>query len=169
MATDTFDCGTNYLEPTGFRVVINRQTVPNLQFYAQAIQTPDVSINPTEVSYPRVGRVGFVPESLEYGILSMDVLLDENMQSYREMYNWAERSVQAQHRLNYNSADDRLEDHFYADIDVHILTSHNNKNRSFKFRNAFPTTVGSIPLSAVSSGEYITFQTTFRFDYFDFI
>lgn len=166
MAEDTFDCGTNYLEPTGFKILINREKYPNLQFYAQTVNHPDMNLGETLVGYPRVSRVAFAGESIEFGVLSMDVLLDENMQSYRELYNWCERCVETSHKqgtdLNAN------EDGFYHDITISILTSHNNANRSFKYVNCFPTNLGSIPFSAQSTGEYIAFPVTFRFDYFTF-
>jgi len=165
MAQDTFDCGTNYLEPTGFKILINREKYPNIQFYAQSVNHPDLSLGETRVGYPRVGAVAFAGESLEFGVLNMDVLLDENMQSYREMYNWMERCVETKHK---QAALDQREDNFYNDITVTVLTSHNNANRTFKYINCFPTNLGSVPFNAQSTGEYIVFPVTFRFDYFTF-
>lgn len=165
MAEETFDCGTNYLEPTGFKILINREKYPNLQFYAQSVNHPDLSLGETLVGFPRVSRVAFAGESLEFGQLAMDVLLDENMQSYREMYNWVERCVETKHK---QASLDQRDDNFYHDITVSILTSHNNTNRSFKYINCFPVNLGAIPFNAQSTGEYISFPVTFRFDYFTF-
>jgi hypothetical protein len=161
MTASTFDCGTNYLEPSGFKVLINRELYPNLQFYAQSVQHPDLSLGQTDVGYPRVGRVAVPGESLEFGQLSMDVLLDENMHSYRELYNWVERIVETKHKLSGDES-------FYHDITVSVLTSHNNVNRKFKYINCFPVNLGAISFNAQSTGEYVIFPVTFKFDYFEF-
>lgn len=165
MAQNTFDCGTNYLEPTGFKVLISREKYPNLQFYAQAVSHPDMNLVETRVGYPRVSTVAFTGESLEFGPLNIDVLLDENMQSYRELYDWMERCVELEHQ---QGNVDATVDNFYNDITVTVLTSHNNANRTFKYINCFPINLGAIPFTAQSTGEYLTFPVTFRFDYFTF-
>lgn len=164
---ETFDCGNNYLEASGFKVLINRKNYPALQFYAQSYQHPDMNLNPTEVGYPRVSRVAYVGESIEFGTLSMDVLMDENMMSYRELYNWVERCVETEHKNPNSLNHDELQ--FYYDITVTVLTSHNNTNKTFKYVNCFPTSIGAINFTAQDQGEYITYPVTFRFDYFEFL
>tara|TARA_R110002153_G_scaffold27498_4_gene85392 strand:+ start:764 stop:1246 length:483 start_codon:yes stop_codon:yes gene_type:complete len=160
MAENTIDCGSNFLEPSGFKILINRQNLPNLEFYAQSIQHPDVDMPVTEISYPRVGKVGVVGESVNFGMLTIDVILDEKMLSYREVYDWMLSAINSEHKLTPAS---------YFDMTLSILTSNNTPNREFKYINAFPTNVGAIPFSAMNSGEYISFPVTFRFDYFEFI
>jgi|SRR5210317_3465 hypothetical protein len=162
----TFDCGTNYLTPTGFKVNINRDNYPNLQFYAQGVQHPDLNLESTEISYPRVGRVGFLGESLTFGLLSMDVLLDEDMNSYRELFDWVHRSVERNH-TGYNKNPTEIPS--YCDITLSILSSHNNTNKQFKYMNSHPTSIGAVNFTATDAGEYITFPVTFRFDYFEFL
>lgn len=172
MASDTFDCGTNYLQPTGFKVVISRRDFPNLQFYAQSVNHPDVNIPATEVAFSRVQSVAFVGDKVEYGTLTMDVLLDEDMNSYRELYNWMIAATTTNHRLPtealatgetpaYSPAS-------YYDMTIAVLSSHNNVNRSFIYRNAFPVAMGQVPFTATSTEPYLTFPVSFRFDYFDF-
>jgi len=170
MASNTFDCGTNYLQPTGFRVVINRRDFPNLQFYAQTVSHPDVNIPATELGYSRLSNVAFVGDKVDFGILQMDVLLDENMNSYRELYNWTISAVNKKHRLatQLGTAETIYDQGSYYDMTVAVLSSHNNVNRTFTYVNAFPTSIGQIPLSATSTEQFLSFPVTFRFDYFNF-
>jgi len=170
MASNTFDCGTNYLQPTGFKVIISRRDFPNLQFYAQSINHPDVNLPATEVNFSRLQSVPFVGDKIEFGILTMDVLLDEDMNSYRELYNWMVSATSRKHRLTseFGKGESPYESSSYYDMTVAVLSSHNNVNRTFIYRNSFPTSVGQIPFAATSAEPYISFPVTFRFDYFDF-
>lgn len=165
----TFDCGTNYLIPSGFRVVINRENFANLQFYAQTVQHPSADLDNVEVSYPRAGTVPFIGESITFGVLSMDVLVDENMRVYQEMYDWLVRATEETHKLQtsrFSRSAPKIAS--YHDVQVHILTSHNNVNHSFKYINCCPTGIGNINFQATTSEQYTTFPVSFRFDYFEF-
>ena len=168
MATNTFDCGTNYLQPSGFKIIISRRDFPNLQFYAH----PDVNLPSAELGFSRVNSVPFVGDAAEFGTLTMEVLLDEDMNSYREIYNWMIAATSNPHRLPSASVESNKEGGYqgstYNDISVAILSSHNNVNRTFRYINGFPTSVGMINLAATSQEQYLTFQATFRFDYFEF-
>lgn len=167
--TNTVDCGTNYLAPSGFRVTIDRKNFPNLQFYAQTVQHPNATLNAVEVGYRR-SPIGLVGDTIDFSTLTMDVLLDEEMRSYNELYNWMESAVEQKHN---NSATNLLKTNntatpSYYDITVSVLSSHNNVIRSFRYINAFPIDIGSINFSASDQENFITFPATFRFDYFEF-
>jgi hypothetical protein len=159
MATNTFDCGTNYLQPSGFKIIISRRH-------------PDVNLPSAELGFSRVNSVPFVGDAAEFGTLTMEVLLDEDMNSYREIYNWMIAATSNPHRLPSASVESNKEGGYqgstYNDITVAILSSHNNVNRTFRYINGFPTSVGMINLAATSQEQYLSFQATFRFDYFEF-
>jgi hypothetical protein len=164
-----FTCDPSYLAPTGFKITISRENYPNLQFFAQQVQHPSMSVNHAEVAYKRIASVPVAGDVIEHGSLSLDVLMDENMRVYEEIYDWLHRIVETKHKPNTGrlyATDDTLAT--YCDIRVSVLTSHNNANRELKYVNAIPTTLGDIAFTSTSEGEYITFPVTFRFDYFEF-
>lgn len=158
-----FECGTNFLQPNGFRVVINRENYANLEFFAQGVQHPDLNIDTSEVNFRKATPIPFAGESLQFGQLTFDVLMDEDMNVYQELYLWFEGMVEFNHRLNITQDPTPPS---YQDITLFVLTSSNNPNRAFKYVNATPINLGNINFSATSTGEYITFPVTFRFDYF---
>jgi hypothetical protein len=172
MASNTFDCGTNYLQPNGFRVVINRQQFGNVQFYAQSVQHPNVDLPATEIGFSRISSVPFVGDAVEFGILQMDVLLDEDMNSYRELYNWMMTATDTKHNLTslggQGLGTGANQPSSYYDITVAILSSHNNVNRTFRYASAFPVSVGQISLNATAAEQFLSFPVSFRFDYFTF-
>lgn len=164
-----FTCDPNYLAPTGFKVSISRKNYPNLQFFAQQVMHPAMSVNHAEVPYRRIASVPVAGDTIEHGTVSFDVLMDENMRVYEEVYDWLIRLVEQPHKQNTGNLygdDDVLAS--YCDITVSVLTSHNNVSRQFRYLNSIPTSLGDIAFTSTSDGEYITFPITFRFDYFKF-
>jgi len=171
MASNTFDCGTNYLQPNGFKILISRTDFPNLQFYAQSVIHPNADLPATELNFSRISSVPFVGDAVDFGTLQMDVLLDEDMNSYRELYNWMTTATDTKHVLASESLGRGSADYTspsYHDITVAILSSHNNLNRTFRYINGFPISVGQISLNATTSEQFLSFPVTFRFDYFQF-
>lgn len=166
----------NYLQPNGFKVTISRENYAAAQYFAQSISHPNVDAQAAETPYKRV-NVPMLPDKLDYGTLTIDFLMNEDMQNYDEIYKWLERMVEEEHnmgslRFAKNSTvggpsnNDTSPITSYNDIIIDILTSQNNINKSLKYINAFPVSLGNIELNATSAGEYITFPVTFRFDYF---
>ena len=165
-----FTCDPTYLAPTGFKIIIDRENYPNLQFFAQQVQHPSMDINATEQSYRRVGSVVTPGDTITFGTLTMDVLMDENMNVYQEIYDWIYRLVEQKNKPNTGrmfTGDDGLSS--YCDIRVSVLTSHNNISRTIKYTNGLPISLGDIAFTSTEEGQYITFPVSFRFDYFELI
>lgn len=163
-----FTCDPTYLAPTGFKVALDRRNYPNVQFFAQQVLHPAMDMTTTEIPYRRVGAVVTPGDTLSFGSVTMDILMDENMNVYQEIYDWMRRLVEEQHKANTGrmfSGEDDLSS--YCDITVSVLTSHNNISRTIKYTNALPTSLGDITFAATQDGQYITFPATFRFDYFE--
>ena len=77
----------NYLQPTSFKLVLDRRNYPNLEFFCQSITHPGMILNPVELGIPRLSGIPIAGESLTFNELSTNIILDENMQGYGEMYN----------------------------------------------------------------------------------
>jgi len=164
-----FTCDTNYLQPTGFKIVISKENYPYLTFFAQSIQHPALEIEASEIGYKRLANIPFTGSAITNGSVVMDALLDEDMNLYGEVYNWMQRMVDEKHQLNTGIALGDRVDADYQDIRIEILTSSNNSNRVIKYVNAFPISLGDINLGATNEETYISVPITFRFDYFEFI
>ena len=158
---------TNYLQPTGFKLSINRKYFPNLEYFAQSIMHTDTQISALEIPYKRIGSIPFTGDKLVYGELTAMIIMDEDLSAYSEMYNWIKSFVEAPD-IKPSEAKDGDKGPSEADITVSILTSHNNVAKKIIYRNAIPTLLGDIAFEA-SQGDvnYITFPISFRFTYFD--
>lgn len=162
----TLTTNKNYLQPTGFKVVINRENYPNLEYFAQSIQHPGASVTPLEIPGRRITSLPLAGDKITYGELTIDMILDENMVAYKEMQSWLERIVnQGQVNSRESNSSNRIPT--FADITVMILTSHNNENVKIKYRDCIPTNIGSIELSSNTADvTYLTFSSSFRFSNF---
>lgn len=164
--TESIFEGTNFLQPTGFKVVVNRKRFKNLEFFAQSVLHPDVSVAPAVAPF-RGTNLQLPGDKLEYGTLTMDVILDENMNAYKEILNWTQQNV----RENYISStkvNTFNEDVSTYDIRVLILSSHNNVIDSITYKDTFPINLGTINLQANVDGvQFITFPVTFAYTTFE--
>lgn len=162
---------TNLLQPTSFKMVINRKMFPNLEFFCQSFTHPDVSVPAAEMAYRRIASIPFAGDKFTFGELSCMVILDEEMNSYREMLNWLERTIEvnqvtpvnANKTPNYNESPPT-----YSDITLSILSSKNNVVREIRYIDCMPTGLGSINFEAMAGGDqFITYPVTFRYTYFE--
>lgn len=156
----------NFLQPTGFKFIINRRNYPNLEFFAQSVTHPGATVNPLELPTTRIASVALAGDKITYSQLSLDVILDEDMQSYKEMQNWLERIVNDGH-IN-ETIGSKIAT--YSDITLIILTSHNNKNVQIKYKDCVPVDIGNIQMASnVNDVAFTTFQVSFRFSSFEII
>lgn len=155
----------NFLQPSGFSVLIDRQNYPNLQFFAKSISHPSVDLSPVEQPVRRA-RIPYAGDTVTFGALDITFLIDEDMETYIEMYNWMVRIVNENQRGQSEAIQDEAIP-TEADIVVNVLTSHNNTNRIIKYMNCVPTSVSGMELSADASTEPVVFNGTFSFKAFE--
>ena len=161
--TDNF----NYLQPTSFKLVIDRKNFPNLEFFCQNVTHPGLLMPAAEMPIRRMQSIPYPGESLTINELSCNILLDENMQAYQEMYNWIKRN-QVTNMQGNQLLQGGNQPPTNSDITLSILSSHNNLTNQFRYVDAIPTSLGDINFESTASGtEFITFVATFRFSYFE--
>jgi hypothetical protein len=160
----------NYLQPTGFRVIIDRENYPNLEFFAQTISHPDVSLPPPPMPTRRFENVVFPGDTISYSELSITFIVDEDLAAYKELYNWME-SLTDENFVGQGPRSRRIAPEIpsQADISVSILSSHNNQNNRILYKGCTPTSIGALEFTTTSQTvEFITFDVTFGFTGFDF-
>ena len=157
---------TNYLQPTGFRVSINRENYPNLEYFAQSVSHPSMELNPVDAPFKRL-NVAFAGDKIQHNPVSIIFMMDEDMTAYIEMFQWMERLVNKPQSSVIAKFSDNTEIPTFSDITVTVLSSHNNINKIIKYKNCIPISLGDVEFTAVSDGQYLTFPGTFWFDYFE--
>ncbi len=160
----------NYLQPTSYKLTIDRENYPNLEYFAQSVTHPGMIMNPVEMPYKQLSGIPFTGAKLTYNELSANLILDENLSSYDEMYNWMRRLLTQEEipaiKRNFKTKVVPT----YSDIVVSILSSHNNKTKQIKYIDCIPIALGDITFESTATGtEFVTFTISFRFSYFDLI
>ena len=157
----------NYLQPTGFKLGINRKYFPNIEYFAQSVQHPDMQISAIEVPYKRIGSIPLTGDKLVFGEMTAMIIMDENLSAYTEMHNWLTSFVEAPD-VKASEAANGVKGPSSANITLSILTSHNNVAKKIIYRDAVPTLLGDIAFEAAAGDvQYMTFPISFRFSYFD--
>ena len=147
----------NFLQPTGFCVIIER-AFGNLKFFAPTVSQPGATGTAAEMAVPRVQRLPLPPDTINYGELTISLILDEDLECYKEVQDWLEGIAFG------------TKETVYHDIQVIILTSHNNSNVTIKYKNCIPTQLGNIELSSTAGDvTYLNFDATFRFTEYEII
>jgi hypothetical protein len=155
----------NFLQPTGFKVVVLRKRFKNLEFFAQSVQHPDLSVAPSVAQFR--GTNALIPgDKLEYGTLTIDAIMDENMNVYKEMHEWLKSTVEQKYKPA-NVAKVGDEDITTYDISLMVLSSHNNTIDTIRYKSTFPISIGTVNFQSTADAvQYVTFPITFAYTTF---
>jgi len=159
----------NYLSPGGFKFILERS--PKTSFLCKTASIPEISIGVVETPSPfvRIPREG----NIQYGVFSIDFLVDENLENYLEIHNWIRGMgipEDFQERVDFINKYEipRLETNNFeiitTDATLQVLT--NNLNPAFDviFKDIFPTSLGSLAFDvSVGDIEPLTAQVSFRY------
>ena len=154
----------NYLQPTGFRISIDRTRYPNLEYFVQEVSHPSMTVNSVPLSVKRLTSVPIVGDKITFSSVEFSVLLDEDMTAYREMFDWMQRGV---NDGQVSAENRRTAIPTYSDITLSILSSHNNSVRQITYKDCIPTDLGAITFNSTGDGSYLTFSASFAFSQFE--
>lgn len=157
----------NFLQASNFKVVIDRKKYGNLEFFAQRVIHPGVTVAAPIVPYSRLQSISVPGDTLGVDDLAFDVLVDENMTSYTEVYTWLESLVVTPSKNpNKIIADDQN----VVDITLSILSSHNNVIKKIRYIDCVVTNIGTLLLEASGTETpVITFPVSFKISYFELV
>ena len=161
----------NYLQPTGFELVIDRTNYPNLEFFVQDFTHAGVIMNTADLGYKKIAAIPFIGDKLTYNEMLANIILDEDMKSYREMHTWMRRILDQDNITPVDRFKNKTErPPAQSDITLSILNSANNAIVRIVYRDCIPTALTDIQFQSTAGGEsFITFGASFRFTYFDIL
>ena len=160
----------NYLQPTGFKLIIDRKNYPNLEFFVQDFTHAGVIMNSADLSFRKVAAVPMPGDKLTYNEMLANIILDENMKSYTEMHDWMRRILDEDNVAPAKRFDNAALPPAAADITLSILNSSNNPVVRIKYRDSIPVALTDIQFQSTGGGDsFLTFGASFRFTYFDIL
>lgn len=148
----------NFLNPVEFRFSIKR--LPNVEYYIQGIDVPGISSSSTDIPTP-FKTLHAPGDKLTYNDLTLTVLADENLKSYRDTFDWLVAVTSPDSFEQYAGL--LAGDGVYSDATLTILNSNKNANIELQFKDLFPIEVSQISLSTTQSDVVApTFSVTFK-------
>ncbi len=158
----------NLLQPTAFKLIVDRKNFTNLEFFCQSVAHPAMDLPAADVPYSRIGNIAMAGDKLNFTELECIILVDENMNAYTEMYNWMQRLVQTPQQSRLDILATATAPPTYSDITLAMLSSHNNVTRKIRYIDCVPTALGTMQMEATTGDTtQITFSASFRFSYFE--
>ena len=107
-------------------------------------------------------------EGRQFGDLSTRFAIDEDMKNYTEVYDWMLRNTTNPGKnLKGIPSKEQCEKH---DMILSVMSSHNNVNKQFRFKDAFPTGLSGVEFNSQTTDvEFLQADVTFRYTEFEII
>lgn len=164
----------NPLSPNGFLFSI--QKLPKLNFFCQQVNLPGIQLGSPEFGNPF--QTAPIPgETLTYDQLSVQFLVDANMENYISIYNWIVAlgfPNNYEQYVNFLNEDQRgitseLAKN-YSDATLTILGNNNTAIRTIEFVDMFPASIDSLMFQSTNNDvQYLVGNATFRYHYYKFV
>jgi len=172
-ALDRSPSNTNLLQPTKFLLTIDK--IPATQYFCQTVNIPGIGLSSTTYNTPLVD-IPVMGNKIEYETLDIKFLVDEQLQSWNQIYNWflaIASPVSIADRVSKTNAMSNTVNKSlpnYSDLTITILSALNNPVARIQFTNAFPISLSSIELDTKSSSDdIITAEVSFKYQSFEII
>lgn len=158
---------TNFLKNNNFQLEFAR--LPNVEFHVKNVDTPAVSGSPVLIGNP-FNPIPFTSDSPSFEPLTVTFFIDEDLNTYRELFAWWTGVNFPQKWDQYkelSSLSGDITKSLYTDASLIILNSNRKPKLSFNFRRLFPINIGGLNLS-YETAEDVAVICTATFSYQDF-
>ena len=151
---------TNFLQPNRFKLVFPK--VPNLEYFCQSIDLPEISMEPVEHANP-FNKLFITSVNTIFDPLEVDVIVDEDLRAWQEIHDWLTGSSFPRNFLEYAVAKEKG---LYSEMGLISLNNANNPIINFTFHHCFPIRLGKLRLTSSDTGteSQLTVPVTFRYD-----
>ena len=164
--SDTQIANRNFLAPVGFKFSLSK--FPKVDFFCNTARIPEITLDTsTQPSYLK--NIDVPGEKISYGDLTIQFLVDENMENYKIVHDWITGfgfPETAQQFIDKTTDRDGLRDmkEQFADGTLRILNSNFNEVAKVKFLDMFPVSLSSLDFDATSTDvNYFTAQASFKY------
>ena len=156
----------NFLSGIGFK--FNLGKYPKVDFFCNSARLPELRLS-TQVQSSYLKDIDLPGEKITYGDLTLQFLVDENMENYKTIYDWIyglgfpETPQQFKDKTTDRDGVRDMNEQF-ADGTLRILNSNFNEVAKVKFLDMFPVSLSSLDFDATQTDvNYFTAQATFKY------
>lgn len=159
----------SFLSTNKFDFTLDR--VENFAFNVQSVNLPSISLSSTLVETPAV-RIPVPGNQISFSPFSMTFIVDEDMQSWYELYNWMIQlgNPESTDKLGNLTRRIGFTNSITSTAALFIKTNSNNIKWKIDFYDVFPLDLGEIQFNTNdSSQEFATCSATFGYSYYDVV
>ena len=155
----------SFLSNNKYEFVINR--LPNVVFFIQSINIPNISLGTTFTSSP-FAQINKPSNILSFEQLTVNYVLDEDMQSWFEIYDWMMNlgNPEGLNKIGNLTKTQGKNNSITSDATLLIKTNSNNPNIKFTFFDIFPTDLNGAQLTSTEGQDFLTSSITFNYTYY---
>lgn len=158
---------TNLLQPTKFLLTFNR--IQTVQYFCQSVNLPGVSLGEVNRATPFLDM--YSPGTkLTYSPLEIVFLIDEELQSWKNLYNWFLSMADPDGFEARDGSKELQSIKHFSDATLTILSGLNNPIIRIQYLNVFPLTIGDIQFDTTQSADnLVTARATFRYQSYKYL
>ena len=155
----------SFLSNNKFEFVLRR--IPNFTYLVQSVNLPTLTLGSSSVNTPFVA-LSIPGTQLSFGTLSLTFMVDEDMQSWYELYDWMWQlgNPESYNKRGRLSDEDDLINSVTSDASLFVKTNSNNPNIKVVFKDVYPVELGELPFNSTGSQEFLTSTVTFAYTYY---
>lgn len=154
----------NFLSPLGFRFKLAR--TPNMNFFVTNAILPTITLGTISIPTP-FKFIDIANNKLDYGDLQLTFMVDEDLETYLEIYNWLIAVGFPENFDQYKRLKDAprgSRETTVSDATLTILTSDMMPNIEVQFEDLFPTSISDINFTVNETDvNYVTMTATFKY------
>ena len=180
----------DYASPIQFRFKMAK--LPLVEFTVQTANIPGISLGSTDMPTP-LKEISIPGDKITYQSLDINFLVDENLNNYKEIHDWITGLGFPQDHTQFKNLQGTSSDRFpgttsstaatgtsisqpldeggtYSDATLTILNSKNIAVTEIRFRNVYPTSLGSLSYDIKASDvDYLQVSASFNYLNYDII
>ena len=140
------------------------QRLPNFTFFVQSVNIPSLTLFDSRIASPFT-RVQVPGNQIDYGELSLTVIMDEDFHAWFELYNWMTNLGNPESydkRGTLTNTAGRINS-VTSDASLIVKTNSNNPNFIINFKDVFPVSMSDLTFSTTESQDFLTISSTFSY------
>jgi len=160
----------NFLSPIGFVFILDK--AKKSSFLCQKAEIPTMNLG--EVNIPTRGLVPIPVEgNMRYSDLTIDFLVDENLENYMEIHNWM-RALGTPQELKERKEwrdlhrRDASQDPRFSDATLQVLNNNNIANFDVVFKDVFPVSLSTLSFDVTGNdNDFFVATATFKYTLYE--
>jgi len=165
----------NFLSPVGFQFTLQKK--PKIDFFCNSANIPGINLGVAMQPTP-LKAIPVPGETLTYDDLTLNFMVDEDMENYLEVWNWLNQFGfprdfgQYQQLLNEDENNTGKQTAISGMSDATLLIYNSNyiPNLKIEYKDLFPVSLSSIQFDTTSDDiNYASAQVVFKYTIYDTI